>query len=608
MVNDKDVYKEYVALSEKMMLEGSLTKDNLLEELYDISLIYEPFIKYCDRYSQTTNDLMQELRDMNQSTAYPFLMRVFLDRKNRPDKVTEETLDKVINLIIVYLVRRIICGVPSNSLRGFMLSLYRRVFKIEDNYDRYYEAIYAYLKSIRSNDYLRALSEVEDDLENAPIYNNLKFATYLLFKLENGRYPNVYTETVTTKSPTVEHIMPQALTDAWNRMLNTEEDDPEEVHRQYLNTLGNLSLSSRAKNSVMSNEEFDFKKSILKTDGSKFEVLNKDIISADKFTKTEILARCGRLSSLVLEKYGLDEVDIEGIKFEENIEVIATVEANNIFIGAQPLSYKIFDKEFAVDSYAKIVVGVAQQLLELYPDRMRELAAENYNPWNDSEDARACIHFKDDSLKDICIGDGIYVNTTYQANYSVQFCVYMMQECDIEADDLQIFLKKSSIKKENTISKKERISMVRQALNELRDEGYILYDPETMPPSDDWIKFQTTKIRELFKYEGDPITWDGKDTRNQVCFLEYNMGRHRVIITLKLVNGVREYIDKIENNKEILAIDQESMSGFWHLKIYSVDYKKVANAEDVLGELKSQILSIVNDINQWCDSAYEVII
>ena len=605
VVNDKNIYKEYVLLCEQAIDESSKTKDDLLKELYDISLIYEPFIKESSKYSETTNQLMQELRDMNQSTAYPFLMRVFLDRKNRPEQVSEDTLNKVINLVIVYLVRRTICGVPTNSLRGFLLSLYRRVFKITDNFDRYYEAIYAYLRTIRSNDYLRTPEEVDEALETAPLYNNLKFATYLLFKLENGRYPNVYSEMVSAKNPTVEHIMPQTLTDEWIRMLDSDERSADEIQRKYLNTLGNLSLSSRSKNSVMSNEEFGKKKEILKSDGSKFSVLNKDVIELSQFTENEIIQREKRLAEILRSKYDLGEVSVDGIKFEENVEIVVTLDANEIFIGAQPIAYSLLGKEQAVDSYAQIVTGVAKQLLEINPDKMRELASQNYNPWNDDEKARKCIHYKDEAFNDAPIGDGIYVNTTYQANYSIQFCAYMMQEFGIDADQLMVFLKKASIKKEHTISKKEKIEIVRKALKRLNDEGTILYDPTTMPRSDSWIKFQTTALRELFTYSGAPISWDGEDKHQQVSFLEYNMARHKVVVCIKVFKGTTTYIQKLNLLQEEFQIESLDQNNYWHLKLYPVDFKKAINSSNIEDELVAQLREIVGQINIWINALGE---
>ncbi len=596
-INDKDLYKEYIKLSETFMDDGVVNRDAMLKDLYEVAQIYEPFIKKSGSYSLATNLLMQELRDMAQSTAYPFLMRVFLDRKQKPDIVTEDILNKTINLIIVYLVRRTICAVPTNTLRSFMLTLYRRIFKVEANYNRYYEAIYAFLTSVRSNDYLRSQEDVKKNLVTAPLYRNTKFVTYLLYRLENGRYPNSYSEMVVADNTTVEHIMPQTMTDEWEQMIATEEHSAEEIHKTYVDTLGNLSLSSREKNSVMSNESFEKKISILKTDGSKFNVLNKNVILLSQFTEKELLDREKRLSDIVSEKYDLGTVNYSGIKFEDTVEIICTEETNEIFNGAVPVSFKLLDVEIPADSFAKIIIGVGRQLLIKQPEKIRELATNGYNPWNSAEDARKCLHYYAEGDKDPIIGENICINTTYASNYSIQFCVMLMKELGIDADQLIIYLKKDSIKKENTISKSQRASMVREALRQLADNGKVVYTPETMPKSDTWIKFQIASLNEIFKFDGSPTIWD--DGRYQsVHYLEYNLAKHRIAVTVKTYRETVELKKKLEAVKEKAGLLEVDGSTYWHIQFYNLDFDKIITAADMQGELYSQLADIVDKLEE----------
>ena len=606
-INDKDLYKEYVKLSEAFTTGGTVDRDEMLKDLYEVAQVYEPFIKKSDSYSMATNLLMQELRDMAQSTAFPFLMRVFLDRKHKPDIVTEDVLNKTINLIIIYLVRRTICGVPTNTLRSFMLTLYRRIFKVEANYDRYYEAVYAFLTSVRSNDYLRSPEEVKRELVTAPLYRNTKFATYLLYRLENGRYPNAYSETVVANSTTVEHIMPQTMTDEWEQMMTNDEHSAEEIHRIYVDTLGNLSLSSREKNSVMSNESFEKKLSILKTDGSKFNVLNRDVILLSQFTETDLLARENRLADLVAEKYDLGVVNVSGIKFEDTVEVICTEEANEIYNGAVPVSFKLMDVEVNVDSYAKLIVGVGKQLIIKNPEKIRELAAKGYNPWNSGENARKCLHYYTEGDKDPIIGENICIYTTFAANYSVQFCVLLMKELDIDADQLIVYLKKDSIKKENTVSKSQRVSMVRQALRRLADEGKVIYTPETMPKGDTWIKFQVNSLNEIFKFDGPPTIWD-EGRYPYIHYLEYNLAKHRIAVTVKTYRETAELKKKLEEAKEKAGILDVDGPTYWHIQFFYIDFDKILASADMQAELTAQISEAVDKIEEFATKLKETIL
>lgn len=588
-INNEDIYKEYVQYANDLFKGTDIDKEKMLIDLYNVAKIYQPFIRNTSAYSANTNMLMQELRDMGQTTAYPFLMKVFLDKEC--GVITEDVLDQVINLIIVYLVRRTICGVPTHSLRGFMLNLYNRVFKVETNKTRYFESIYGFLSQLETNDRLRRIDEVSEALKTAEIYKNVKFATYLLYKIENGRYPKVYSEFTLANSVSVEHIMPQTLTDEWVVMLGNEAED---IHKTYLNTLGNLSLSSRSKNSVMSNESFITKRDILNTSGSKFIELNKDIKpDQTRFTKKEIENREERLSEIVCSKYDLGSVNVAGIKFEDNVEVICSTDYEEVFNSTVPIAYKIFDKEIPVDSFSKIIVGVAKILLEKYPEKMREIAANMYNPWNGGE--RDCIHYTiDENDKDQLIGEDIRVHTNYNANYSVQFTTLLMEQFGIDASQLIIYLKKESVKSDNILPKKKRVAIVRQALALLANENKIIYEPTNMPKSDDWIKFQTKELNDMFPYS-DVTKWDGEQF-NSISYFEYHLSSNTIMLTYKAMKKTSDKAELMKQYKEELKLSDETVGNYWHLKQYKVDYKTVCESLDKVNAMKNQIDSILVNI------------
>lgn len=590
-INYADIYKEYVSYADELYKGTDVDKEALIQDLHSVAEIYQPFLRNSSSYSASTNMLMQELRDMDQSTAYPFLMRVFLDQKS--GLIDEETLDKVINLIITYLVRRTICGIATHSLRGFMLNLYNRIFKIEANKKRYYESVFAFFQTLQTNDAMPTKTLLEEKLATAPLYNNIKFVTYLLFRIENGRFPHPYSEFAATNSPSVEHIMPQTLTPDWESILG---ENYEEIHQTYLGTLGNLSLSSRPKNSNMGNEPFEAKKQILLTDGSKFNVLNKDVIASDKFTLNEIVAREKRLAKIVLSKYDLESVDTGGIRFEESEAYTCSLETNMVYGGATPLAISLAGVEQSTDSFAKIVVFVTKYLNSRFPEKIRELALGNYNPWN--SDDKAYLHLsKGEGDPDQSVNEDICVNTTMNAVYSIQFCALLMKECGIEPEQLTIYLKKDSIKKENLFAKIDRVKTIRKALSELAEDGKVVYDPEKLPKNDDWIKFQTVALNETFKYDGKPTKWDG-ELYPMIANLEYWVVKHVIVITVKSFKGDQALIEKLQGLVAKYSLNVETKrSDFWHLKLYHIDFKAILDSEDKVENLKTQLIPILDEID-----------
>ncbi len=597
-INYEDIYREYVRFAnEESRNEESVNKEKLLIDLYNVAKIYQPFLRDTPSFSASTNMLMQELRDMGQSTAYPFLMRIFLDKE--AGIIDEDTLNKVINLIIVYLVRRTICGVPTRSLRGFMLSLYNRVYKIEGNKSKYYEAIYAFLSQLETNDRLRSESETKEALKTAEIYKNVKFSTYLLYKIENGRYPEPYNEFTFAKSVSVEHIMPQTLSEEW---ITTLGSDYEDIHNRYLNTLGNLSLSSQKKNSVMSNNSFIEKRDILlKTDDSKFVVLNKDFDPEQvSFGKEEIEKRGERLSSIVSSKFSLEKPDISGIKFFDTVEIICSTEREDIFRFGKPVSYKLFGKETMADRYDDILVSVARSLLEMYPEKMRKLASENYYPWKGKPKKPFLRHSAEVEDWYSSIGEDIEVYMNYRPEYHVQCAVLLLKEFGIEASQLVIYLKKDSLKSYFLWKKKGEI--IREALSSLSSEGKIVYDPTNMPKSNDWIKFQTEQLNSLFPFEGKS-KWD-EEYFSSICYLDYRLATDQILIDLKTVKATTDIWRKLEDRKEELGLlERNEYSDNWYLKEYKIDYKAVSEGKDKVQEMKKQIesclLKIKTDLDRF---------
>lgn len=589
-INYSNIYKEYVDFASKIG-DGENNKDELLKDLLEVAKIYQPFIKTSNSYSATTNMLMQELRDMAQTTAYPFLMRVFLDKQD--GIISEETLNKVINLIIVYLVRRTICKVPTNSLRGFMLNLYNRIFgRVVANKqeERYYQAIYAFLKTLSSRDALPSEEDVSKKLKDYPLYKNVKFATYILYKIENGRYPKPYSEFVTAKSVTVEHIMPQNLTEEWIEDLG---EDAEAIHELYVNTLGNLSLSSRDKNSSMSDDSFADKKEILMTDGSKFEVLNRSIKVLNKFTKKDIDNRELELEVILLEKFKLPEVDIQGFRFDDVVEVVCEEEVNPIFKGATPVAFRLYGQEVAVDGYANLLIKLCKSLLRRFPEKIRELASQNYSPW---EGDKKYLYYSEEKENEI--GEGIQLHLGLSAMSIVEFAIKLLKECGVEPDELTIVLKADTINKAYTLKKKDKVRLIRQALQELNDEGLLVYDYEKMPRSDAYIKYQLQEINDIFNTQELRTSWDG-ETFQCACYAEWFVGGNQVYVTLKVVKATKELVDMVNRNIETAGFNpNENNTNWWHIISLPVDFERILDAEDRVAEIKSQLASINNSIRE----------
>jgi hypothetical protein len=94
------------------------------------------------------------------------------------------------------------------------------------------------------------------------------------------------------KSATIEHIMPQILSPEWSDIDNEE-------HKEYLHTLGNLTLTFD--NSKLSNLGFNEKKQILK-DKSKLSI-NVELAEYPNFDIEAIKKRANSLLNKFFKEY-----------------------------------------------------------------------------------------------------------------------------------------------------------------------------------------------------------------------------------------------------------------------------------------------------------------
>ena len=95
------------------------------------------------------------------------------------------------------------------------------------------------------------------------------------------------------ESITVEHVMPQQLTGEWRATLGANCED---IHRKYLHTWGNLTLTGR--NPELSNHDFMRKKDILKKSGI---AMNRWIAEKESWGVAQILERGKWLASLAIK-------------------------------------------------------------------------------------------------------------------------------------------------------------------------------------------------------------------------------------------------------------------------------------------------------------------
>lgn len=411
-VNSRQLYNSFV----KLFKDSGYSQENILKELRYYAEIFGAFVYGSDKYSDRINKLLYRLRVLNQTTCYPFLLHVFDDYHQ--GVITEETVEKILQFILAYLLRRMVCGVPSNTLRGLFTYLYNRIFKVASNKQKYYETLNKFLFTVSSKDVIPSAAEFERALQKANIYGNNALCRFLLLDIENGDGKEI----LQAENLTIEHIMPQTLSADWSYIR------PEE-HEEYLHTLGNLSVTGY--NSELSNKSFAEKQDIIR-ENSKAVILNSDVLDKESWNVADIQARAKRLAGIVLTRYKIERILDDSIEFEY-IETL-TLDNYDEVTGKKLVSFKLFGETYRQNKYALMLLDVIKLLDKKSPGKLQTLAENNYS-FNSTKRKHVHLNLDGSGMRwPWKVTDGIYLEANLSAWSCIRFIENLLAEFGFEKD------------------------------------------------------------------------------------------------------------------------------------------------------------------------------
>lgn len=278
----KDIYREQ-----------NYTNESILKELLHYAEFYNAFLYGNEKYSKKINKSLYGLHKLKQTTVFLFLFRVFDDYDKQV--INEEELEKILQFLLNYSIRRMICEIGSNSLRGLYKTLYARIFTREENKNCYYDTIVSFFMQLTSKDALPGDEVFITALKGNNLYRKNALCKYLLSAIENqGK------EQLVTDNLTIEHIMPQNenLSTVWQNMLgNNWRADRD----KYLHTLGNLTLTGY--NSELGDKPFEEKKKLLESVHTKMVILYEDVKDCDVWNAETIEFRARKLADMVVNLF-----------------------------------------------------------------------------------------------------------------------------------------------------------------------------------------------------------------------------------------------------------------------------------------------------------------
>jgi len=298
--NTKEVYQQF-----KDFVND---KFNNHEEFIDDIVRFVPWYKWINDEnvtdkisSDTTKDreikelLRNIFHDIKAEAFKPFVLGLleYNQQGADGDKLSDEKLIEILKTIRTYLIRRRILGLTQGENKNIVL-LCDRIGKLSN-------AEISMLDLLTNQFYKMRLpndNEVSERLKAMDFYNDIKkYSKFILGKIEENN--TKVAVNFRDSKISIEHILPQTLSNSWKHELG---DDFENIHKQYLNNIGNIILTEF--NGEIGNKPFTDKKEKLKTSSLNFRL---DVINRHSWTVTDIEEHGNNMIAWFLQTFPLPD-------------------------------------------------------------------------------------------------------------------------------------------------------------------------------------------------------------------------------------------------------------------------------------------------------------
>lgn len=399
IIRQNDVY---YALKERVSATNAI---DYLTELQKYSVYYQRLI-YPE--FEPEEDLQKYFRRLNRievTTAYPLLLNFYGDYT--ANKISKADFIAILKTLENYLIRRFVCNVPTNQLNKIFPPVYSLLTtKHQDN-------VAEGVKAILQNKGYPKDNEFNTRFKETKFYGagDRQIKTKLI--LETLEESFAHKESVPFDNLTVEHVMPQTLSEWWQNHLGK---DWEETHELFLHTIGNLTLS--AYNTELSNDDFTTKKQIYSE--SHLE-LNKYFAPLSSWTRPEIEKRAETLVRQALEiwsYFGQESTALSDLK-----EVTGTT----------PTELKILGQHFQVQTWRDVLEQTLNTVADLEPEKF-EVIAHNFPRYvgKDKNKFRAIRQLQ----------NGYFIEVNMSAQSIQKLCYQAMETIELTSEDWSVTVSK----------------------------------------------------------------------------------------------------------------------------------------------------------------------
>lgn len=398
--------------------KSPLIVSDVLAEMVTFARINQEFTQ-ATKYTPKICAILNRLAQMDMSIINSFLMAFFKYAEDNNEQ--DDTYLRVLSAIETYIFRRLICSYGTNALNKIFCILHKEILKLKTEDDNYADVmIYILLNKKGSSQY-----PDDADFKQALLTRNIysmssKNKMYLFNRLENKESRERF-EVIKNMAEgifSVEHIMPQTLTEQWKKDLGQEY---ERIYDEWLNTLANLTLTGY--NSKYKNHPFIVKRDI--KDGFKDSNLrlNGYVSDCDKWGESELSARRAQLWHWAAELWQYPVTSFE--PFTQFPEIHPLDEEFN-FKGKYITSFTFMGTSYKVDAWSTMLVEVTKLIFEIDSAPLYQLIDENSSDFLARQEKWYAK-----------IGEGLYINTSNDTMTKIRMLKKIFAKCELDESELE---------------------------------------------------------------------------------------------------------------------------------------------------------------------------
>lgn len=427
-VKESEAYKRF----KQVYVEGKYDNEKMLKEILHYAKQYYVFCYGSSDFGAEVNKALAGLRKLKQTTVYLFLFRVFDDYEN--GIINKNELTRVLKMLLSYSIRRLVCEIGSNTLRGLYKTLYGRVFEQKENKNTYYDSLVSFFLQQTSKNTIPSDNEFVTALQEKNLYSKNALCKYLLCAIENrGK------ETLDTENLSIEHIMPQNknLSMSWQKMLG---ENWQSVHEKYLHTLGNLTLTGY--NSELGDKPFEKKKEKLEETITHIAVLYSDVKDKSEWNSVNMEKRAKRLAEIILKLFPIEQPKTK-IEFTDPHYKLYTL-ANPDDATYKTVNYfEFLGERVNVSSFAEMVRSIAQILYDMDNSIIDDMA-KKHEPL--PEWTTPAFSYEEDGVRNPfkLRNCNIYISTGYSASACIFFIRGLMKKYEFDISEDFVYSAKSN--------------------------------------------------------------------------------------------------------------------------------------------------------------------